>query len=203
MTKKQSKKDDKEIVVIEQEISPIVKKAEAMKVVDAKTMGQASLMLSELNVQKDRITEEKEKVTKPLMEALGAERKRWKPIENNLDEAIGYLRGSIGSYQTEEIKRVREEENKIASRVGEGKGKLKVETAVAKMEDVDRPEDKVVTDAGMVKFREDKVLKITNALDIPRKFLVINERALLDALKAGEVVSGAELDIKLVPVNYR
>lgn len=203
MAKTKSKKSDKEVAVIEQEISPIVKKAEALKVKDAKSMEQASLMLSELNVQKDRITEEKEKVTKPLMEALNAERKRWKPIENILDTAIGFLRGSIGDFQTAEMKRVREEEAGVAKRVGEGKGKLKVETAVAKIENIKKPEDKVVTEAGMVKFRKDQILKITNTLAIPKKFWIIDEVAVLNALKSGEEVPGAELDIKMVPVNYR
>lgn len=198
-----TKKEDKEVAVIEKEVSPIIAKAEELKVTDQKSMESATKMLSELNKQKDRITEEKEKVTKPLNEALRAERNRWKPIETVLETAIGFLRNSISNWQTAEIKRAREEEAKIAARTGEGKGKIKVETAVAKINEIERPNEKVVSDSGMVKFREDKVLKIWDETMIPREYLLINEAKILADLKAGKNVPGCELDIKLTPINYR
>lgn len=198
-----TKKEDKEIAIIEKEVSPIVQKAEDLKVKDSKSMEQATKMLSELNQQKDRITAEKEKITKPLNEALSAERKRWKPIENVLETAIGFLRNSISDYQTAETKRAREEEAKIAARTGEGKGKIKVETAVAKIGQIEKPKDKVVSEAGMVNFREDKILKIMDETMIPREYLIPDEKKILADLKAGKKVKGCELDIKLVPINYR
>lgn len=200
---KKTTTEDKQIAVIQTEISPIVAKAKAIEVKDPKSMEVASKMLSELNVQLDRITEEKEKVTKPLNEALKAERGRWKPIETILETSIDHLRGSISEYQTAEVKRVREEEARIANRVGEGKGKLKVETAVAKIEAIDTPESKVITAAGMVSFREDKVLVIQDESKIPDEYWVIDEKKLLDALKGGASVPGAELDIKMIPLNRR
>lgn len=198
-----TKKEDKEIAVIEKEVSPIISRAEELKVKDQKSMESATKMLSELNKQKDRITAEKEKVTKPLNEALRAERNRWKPIETTLETAIGFLRDSISEWQTAETKRAREEEAKIAARTGEGKGKIKVETAVAKINEIERPNEKVVSDSGMVKFREDKVLKIWDETMIPREYLIVNEAKILADLKAGKKVQGCELDIKLTPINYR
>ena len=198
-----TKNEDKEIAVIEKQVSPIVARAEELKVKDQKSMEQATKMLSELNIQKDKITAEKEKVTKPLNEALKAERARWKPIETILDTAIGFLRNSISDWQTAETKRVREEEAKIAARTGEGKGKIKVETAVAKINEIERPNEKVVSDAGMVQFREDKILKIMDETMIPREYLIPDEAKILADLKAGKKVKGCELDIKMTPINYR
>lgn len=204
MAKEKSKKsEDKEIAIIEKQVSPIVQKAESLKVKDEKTKKAASLMLSELNVQRDRVIAEKERITKPLNEALKVERNRWRPIENILDTAISSLRNSLSDYQTEEVKRARAEEAKIAARAGEGKGKLKVETAVAKIEEIERPDEKVVTDAGMVRFREDQILKIVDEKAIPREYLVPNEALILNDLKAGKSVKGCEIDIKLVPINHR
>lgn len=203
MAKEKIKKEDKEIAVIEKEVSPIVKKAEALKVKDQKSMEAASLMLSELNQKKDRIVAEKERITKPLNEALKVERNRWRPIETILDTAINSLRSSIGDYQTAETKRADAEAAKIAARTGEGKGKLKVETAVAKMDEIDRPAAKVATEAGMVRFRKDQVLKIWDETMIPREYLVPNEALILADLKAGKKVEGCELDIKMVPINNR
>lgn len=200
---KKTNLEDKRIAVIQTEISPVVTKAKAIVVKDEKSMQAASLMLSELNKKADMIEEEKQKVLKPLNEARTAEINRWKPVLSTLDAATTYLRSTIGAFQTAEVKRVRAEELKIANRVGEGKGKLKVETAVKQIENIEVPEDRVSTDAGLVKFREDKIVKITNPDLIPRRFLVVDEKAILEALKAGLVVPGCELDIKMTPVNFR
>jgi hypothetical protein len=200
---KKTKIEDKQIAVIQTELSPIVTKARSIVVTNQKTMEQASLMLSELNKKADMIDEEKQKVLAPLNTARTAEINRWKPVLSTLETATEYLRSTISSYQTAEVKRVREEEIAIANRVGEGKGKLKVETAVKQIENIDTPDHQVATEAGLVKFREDKVLKITDETKIPREYLVINEKKLLEALKGGVTVAGAELDIKMVPVNFR
>lgn len=194
---------DKEVALIQTEVSPIVTKAKAIVVKDSKTMEQASQMLSELNKHADRVEEEKQKVLKPLNAARTAEINRWKPVLTILDTATDYLRGTISAYQTAEVKRVREEEAKIAGRVGEGSGKLKVETAVRKIEEIETPEERVSTEAGTVQFREDKVVKITDETKIPREYLVVNEKKLLETLKAGVAVPGAELDIRMTPVNFR
>lgn len=200
---KKTTTNDKEVAVIQQELSPVVVKAKAIVVKDQKTMESASLMLSELNKFADRIDEEKQKVLKPLNTARTAEINRWKPVLGPIEEATDYLRKTISMFQTAETKRAREEEARIAERVGDGKGKLKVETAVRKIENIDRPEEQVATEAGLVKFREDKVLKITDETKIPREYLVVDEKKLLEALKGGVTVPGAELDIKMVPVNFR
>jgi len=200
---KKTKLEDKQIAVIQTELSPIVTKARSIVVKDEKTMQSASLMLSELNKKADMIDEEKQKVLAPLNLARTAEINRWKPVLSTLETATDYLRSTISSYQTAEVKRVREEEIAIANRVGEGKGKLKVETAVRQIENINTPDHQVATEAGLVKFREDKVLKITDETKIPREYLAINEKKLLEALKGGVTVPGAELDIKMVPVNFR
>lgn len=202
-TIKKTKLEDKQIAVIQTELSPIVTKARSIVVKDEKTMQSASLMLSELNKKADMIDEEKQKVLAPLNLARTAEINRWKPVLSTLETATDYLRSTISSYQTAEVKRVREEEIAIANRVGEGKGKLKVETAVRQIENIEEPEKQVATEAGLVKFREDKVLKITDETKVPREYLMINEKKLLEALKGGVTVPGAELDIKMVPVNFR
>jgi len=200
---KKTNMEDKQIALIQTELSPIVTKAKAIVVKDQKTMEVASQMLSELNKKADMIEEEKQKVLKPLNQARTAELNRWKPVLGILDTATDYLRGTISSWQTAEVKRVREEEQAIANRVGEGKGKLKVETAVKKIEEIDTPDHQVSTEAGLVKFREDKVLKITDEKKIPREYLMIDEKKLLEALKGGVIVAGAELDIRMTPVNFR
>lgn len=194
---------EKEIIKIENEVSPIIDQAKTIKVVNGKSMTEAVIMLSNLNKQNDRITNEKEKVTKPLNEALKAERARWKPIETILTSAIEALRASITAYQTEETKRVRAEEAKIASRIKEGKGNLSFETGIKKIDAIEKPQESVETEAGKIKFREDKVLKITDRKLIPDRYLVVDEKLLLADLKAGKTIKGAELEVVMIPLNYR
>jgi len=204
MNKKLSpKKEDKQVAVIEKEMAPIVKQAISMKIANPNDMTEATEVLSKLNIFSDRMQEEKERITKPANEILKAERSRWKPLETMYDNATTHLRSLISAYQTEQVRKQREEEAKIAARVGEGKGKLKIETAVRKMGEVDAPLEKVSTESGMLKFREDKKLKITDAAKIPREYLVVDEKKVLEALKAGIEVKGAEIELIQVPINFR
>jgi len=204
MNKKLSpKKEDKQVAVIEKEMAPIVKQAISMKIANPNDMTEATEVLSKLNIFSDRMQEEKERITKPANEILKAERSRWKPLETMYDNATTHLRSLISAYQTEQVRKQREEEAKIAARVGDGKGKLKIETAVKKIEELDAPIEKVSTESGMLKFREDKKLKITDASVIPRMYLVVDEKKVLEALKAGIEVKGAEIELIQVPINFR
>lgn len=200
-------KQETELVILEAQISPIVKKAQAIVVKDETSMKVAVAMLSELNSRNDQITEEKEKVTKPLNEALKAERGRWKPIETNLEMAIGALRKTIGAYQTAETARVKEEQSKIALRVGEGKGKIKIETAVARIEDIEQPEAKIVTESGIVKFRTDKKFEIMDVVLLSEveggKYVLPNEVLIRSAMKAGIEVAGVRYYEEQTVINSR
>lgn len=173
------------------------------EIVDAGTMKNATELLSTLNQRLDAITEEKEKVTKPLNAALTAERGRWKPFESKLEEAIKSIRAAMTTYQTAEKRKAEAEAAKIAARIGEGKGHLKLETAAKKMEEIEKPDEQISTDAGIVKFRTDKKLKITDYAKIPRKYLVEDEKLIMIDLKAGIVVPGCEIEEIQTPINFR
>lgn len=194
---------DKQVIVYQKESLGLVNAAHDIVIENGDHMKGATELLSRLNKFLDKITEEKERVTKPLNEALKAERSRWKPVETNYDEAIEILRKKMSDYQTAKVREEREEKEKIAARVGEGKGKLKVETAVRKMDEVEVAPSVVSSDEGIVKFRTDRKLKITDESVIPREYLVVNEKKLLDALKQGVVVPGAEIEEVQTPINFR
>lgn len=193
----------KDITVFEKEIDPIASEAEVLTIVTQEDMAGAVTLLSNLNRSLDKITEEKEKVTKPLNEALKAERGRWKPFETKLESAISTIRSKMSSYQTESARLAKIEEEKIAARIAPGKGNLSMETATKKIDEIERADKSVATDAGLVKFRTDKKLKITDALIIPREYLVVDEKAVFEALKKGTTIPGAEIEEVQTPVNIR
>jgi len=190
-------------VVIEKEVSPIVRQAQELKIGNVKDMEKATETLSKLNLYNDRITEEKEKITIPAQAVLTAERARWSPIEKPIKLAIDLIRGKMSEYQTMLMKMAKEEEDRIASRIGAGKGKLSVETAVRKMSEVEKPQEKTITDSGSIKFRETQIVKIVDKSKIPLDYLIVDESAILKALKEGKKVTGCVLDIKMTPINNR
>lgn len=196
-------KNDDKLAVIEKEISPIVAKAQALTIKDEKSMTGGAELLSTLNLRLDKIVEEKEKITKPLNEALKVERARWKPFETVLDEAISLIRKKMGTYHTEQTRLANEEEARIVARVGEGKGHLKAETAVRQMEDIDRPAGAVAAASGMVKFKTVKVFEVMDLTMLPIEYHLANEVAIRKAMNAGIELAGVKYSTEQRPDNYR
>lgn len=192
----------KEIQVLEKKAIPLAEQAESFVITNKDDMTGATVLLSKLNKYHDSVVEKREEVTKPLNLALKNARAMFDPIEKPLVQAIKTLRVTISIYQTNELRKAQEEEEKIAARIGEGKGKLKIETAMAKIDDVKKPDRKIATDSGMIKFRTDKKLKVIDALLIPREYLVVDEKAVLDALKKGKTIPGAQIEEVQTPINF-
>lgn len=190
-------------LIIQKELSPLAIKAKELEIHDHSDMTYAVELLSTLNKYIDSIEAKKNKVLKPLLEATKQERNRWKPVEKMHEEAILSVRGKMIHYQTEQVRLRRESEDAIVHRIGEGKGKIKIDTAVKKIESLTTPEKEVATDVGLVQFREKKQLKITDISLIPRTFLIPDYQLLLLKLKEGENIPGCEIKTIQVPVNYR
>ena len=188
---------------LEKQISPIVTEAQSLSIITQEDMQNATPLLSNLNKHLDLITKEKERVTKPLNEALKAERSRWKPLESSLEEAITLIRNKMSSFQTEALKAQKQAEDKIATRVE--KGTLKIETAMDKLANLslNTPSKKIETNEGSIRFRTDRILKITHPDKIPRKFLIPDEKAILTALKANLPVEGCTLEEVQTVINSR
>lgn len=194
---------DKEVKVLEKEITPFVKKAEGLVISDAKGMKSATEILSQMNKYADQVKEKKESVTKPLNAALKAARALFAPLEDKLESGISEIRSAMSSYQTEQKRIAKEEEDKIAARVGEGKGKLKVETAVKKMSEIDKPEDSVSSDSGMVKFKTVKKFKVMDVTILPHEYILADEVKIRKAMLAGIELPGVEYFTEEVPSNFR
>lgn len=192
-----------DLIQIEHEVSPVVLEAQAIVVVDEEGKKMASEVLSKLNRYNDAVVEDREKITKPINEALKEVRAKYKPLERQLEEAIDVVRGKIGGYQTMMVQKQKKEEVSIASRIGEGKGKLKLDTAVRKMDEIEKPLQSVVTVSGGVKFRTDKILKVVDASLIPLGYYDLNESRVTKDLKAGVLVVGCELEEVQTVINNR
>lgn len=189
--------------IIVKDISPVVLKAKGLSIKDEKDMTEAVELLSVLNKGLDRVVLEKEKVTKPLNEALKQERARWKPFETMCEEAIEIVRKKMTVYQTEKTRLVQEEEAKLAARVGEGKGKLKMETASRMIDEIDAPEKSVAAESGSVRFEKVKMFRIVDLSLLPTEYILPNEVKIRAAMKKGEEIPGVEYYTEERPKNFR
>lgn len=176
----------------------------SLSIESAEDMGTATLILTEANRLLDAVTKEKERVTKPLNEALRNERSRWKPIEETLSGAVASLRSKMSAYQTAERARVRSEEERIAARVGEGRGKIRVETAVRKIGEVAVPEPKVeASNGGSVKFRTVRKFEVIDVSLLPKECMLANETQIRKLMAAGIEVPGVRYYEEESVINSR
>jgi hypothetical protein len=191
------------VVEIEKTVSPIIEKAEWLTIDSEHTMEIGAELLSTLNIQLDKITAERERVTKPLNEALKAERSRWKPIETILDEAVAIIRKKMTVYQTAQKAEADAEEARIAARVKPGTGNLSVATATLKMEEIERPAANVTAQSGAIKFVSVRVFEVMDLSLVPLDYHLANEVAIRKAMIAGIELPGVKYETIQRPSNYR
>ncbi len=200
------------VTVVAKQSHPIVEKAQSLIITDEKSLTEATELLSRANKILDQIEEEREKVTVPLNAALKAENGRWKPMKDLLGGVVKNLREKASDYQTRMVRQAEEEANKIADRVGPGKGKISVETAAKQIAEIEKPAEKVTgAISGSLAFRPKDTLKITDMTNFLHfvanagkfHYVEVSETEVLNELKAGVKIVGAEIEVIQVPVNSR
>lgn len=196
-------KPEESIKILEKESSPVIAKSKKIEIANAQDMEKAAEILSNLNRYADQVKKEKDAIVKPINEGLKRIRQLFAPLEERLEDSINMIRVEMSQYQTLQKRNAEEEAAKIAARIGEGKGKLSVETAVNKIEEIETPADRVSTDSGMVKFKTVKKFQVTDVSLIPKEFILPNEVEIRKAMIAGIEIAGVRYFEEEVPVNFR
>lgn len=160
------------------------------KIITKDDLEQASALRSKLKSELTKITTEKDKVARPLLDAIAAERARFAPFIKKYEGAIDTISKMMTVYQTEQMKL----QEKVTAKVESGY--IKPETAIKKLADIEVGER-----VGDTSFRKNRVLKIVDEKLIPRGYLMIDEKKLLDDLKSGIEVPGAVIEVELIPVG--
>ena len=190
-----------QIELIKKEIPQMVLVAQAVEIVDTETLTSATVMLSTLNKHNDAITTEKEKITRPLLDALAVERGRWKPVENQLGAAIEIIRGKMIVYQTNAIKKQNEERIKIADKLESGS--IKTDTALSKLSNMETIDTRIKTDTGSISFSSVKCFEIVDFAKLPDEYKIANEKAIRETLKTKIQIEGIRYFNQNRPVNRR
>lgn len=188
----------KELTIINKEVSPIIQKAQSLVIKDTESMEQASDFRSKLKAEEKRLETDRLALTKPINDSLKAIRAKYAPAENIIATALEYLNKGLSDYQMSQMKALREAEERIANRIGEGSGHLTIETASRKIGEL-----APIIAPTSTKFRMDLVLEIVDKALIPIEYMEVKEGTVTRDLKAGKVVPGARLVEKLTPINVK
>lgn len=182
----------KDVNTLYKSVSVITNQALSLTIKGAGDMTQASAMRESLKKKLKEITAKKDEVLQPLLEATKAERSRWKPAEDKINQAIEQIDGAMSKYQTAQRKIELAKEEAIANRIGEGKGKLSAEKAVAKLDDMKRVDNKVSSDAGATAFVTVPKFKLVDLSKVPVQYHLLDEVAIRKLMIAGVKVEGIE-----------
>lgn len=145
---------------------------------------QATVLLSDLNRKLDAITTEKEKVTKPLNEALKAERARFKPYEEQLSLAIQSIKDAMRYFLQVQ------EDTKTKALLALQQGEATALDTVAIIADNNAQGAK--TEQGAVSFINVKAWKITDITKVPYEYLLTNDVKIREAMKQAQPIAGIE-----------
>jgi len=130
----------KDITIIDKQVTPIVAQATALAITDSESLNEASTLRATIKDAIDHVKADKDTIYRPIKDALDEVNARYKPYEKALDTALKSINDKMTEYQTAIFKAQKEEEAKIAARIGEGKGKLKIETAINKIANIEKVE---------------------------------------------------------------
>lgn len=188
-------------IILKKELQPIANEALQLKVKSHGDLLVATDLLSRLNQFNDRIVEERERITKPLNEALKVERSRWKPLEGFCLDGIEHIRSEMSSYQTKIVAEQKKKEQAIADKLSAGT--IDLDKAVKAIEKIKTPEKNIVGKDGDVQFRETKKFEVMDVTMLPVDYLLPNEELIRKALKEGVELPGVRYYTEMVPINYR
>jgi hypothetical protein len=157
------------VKVVEDKVKNAIAES-SMAVRSDEDMSKAATFLTNIKKLSKWIKQEKEKITKPLNEALKVERNRWAPFESEIEVAEDRLKKTISAYQNKKDAEIAKQQESIARRAEAGQ--LKPETAVAKMEQLCEQGAAVKTGEGTVAFSKVRKVRIVDESKIPRAYLV-------------------------------
>jgi hypothetical protein len=183
--------ETKEVSVVKQQATKALSAANEIVIKSQEDMVKATDVLSKIKSVGKLVKERKELITRPLMESLNSVRDLFKPIEQTHADAERIIKGKMLDWQNAEEARQEKERLAIANRVE--KGTMKPETAVAKMEKIAPVQTSAQGKVGTVTTRIVKKYRVTDESKLPREFLVPDMGKISEALKAGQVVPGAEI----------
>lgn len=121
----------------------------------------------------------------------------FKPKLSALLAAETAIKGKLAAYQQQMADAADAARKKVLEKVNAGK--MKVETAVKKIENVPEAQKTVRTEAATVSYREVRKVVITDPMKLPREYLIPDEVKIRKVVLAGVEVPGTKIVVEKVP----
>ena len=158
------------------EIGIFEKSANSLEIKSAADMEQATELLGGIKKMQKHLKAQETDAKKPYQTLVKNIIDAFRPVNHQLNAAEDTIKDKVIKFRRAEAIKAEEQKAKIEARVGEGKGKLKVQTAINKISDVDQNKSAAHTNTGTssMTVRMVKKLNITDESLIPREFLVVD-----------------------------
>jgi len=180
----------KELAPIEANISKAELAATALVIKTDEDNTKASEMLLKIRSVGKQIKEAKEKITKPLNEALRNARNFFAPLEDKYIRAEQIVNAKLVEYKMAQDLKALKETAKIEAKVEAGK--MNFEKAAEKIEAV-TPKKTVETKTGQVQYRTIKEVILEDESKLPREYLVPDMVKIRKVALAGVEIAGVKV----------
>lgn len=184
---------ESEVKEIQSQTDKIVAAAQALAVVDDVGMREATDLLGWIARAKKQVEEKRKFFVDPLNKQVKAINAMFKKYSKPLESADTLLRGKVLSYRREQDRIRREEEERL--RKLQEREQKRLEKQAAKKDlpppppmptpQVQEQAKTVHSDFGSVSAKKVWDFKIIDPAQIPAEFMMVNEKAIRAAVKAG------------------
>jgi len=157
-----------DLTPIKRRVSAVVKGAETLAIETKENLITATDILGKIKLIGKEIKENKERVTKPLNEALRNTRELFRPIEDEWIEAERIVKGKMIDFNEIELEKARKKEEEIIKKAEAGK--IDAKEATEKIEAI-VPQKEIKAKKSSIQFRTIKEVIIEDASKLPRKYL--------------------------------
>jgi len=171
----------KQLTIIKSKTTRVLNRANELSVTNQQEFDEAANVLSDMKAVAKLVKADKEKLTKPLNEALKEARGRYKPLEDELKAADRIIKDKLADYQSEVQAELDAKEAELREKMA--KGEVTPEEAVGEMENQESIGTSVDTKRGSVQFKTVRKVRVTDVTKIPANYLN-DERVLAAVLTA-------------------
>ena len=182
---------EKELKEYKSQVLFVQKAANALVITSNEDMTKGSDILNSVKQIKKSITERKELITRPLMDALASARDLFKPLETGYAEAEKTIKAKMLDFSIAEEERITKEKARVEARVE--KGTMRTDTAIEKMEQIGDSKNSFAGESSKVSIRRMVKVRIVDESLIPREYLVPDMTRITEAvIRQGQIVPGVE-----------
>lgn len=183
--------ENTDLEVPKAELNTIIATANLLVIENATDMEYATDLRHSVKEIKKKLTDRKEEMTRPLMQALASTRDLFRPLETLYSEAEKTINGKMLEFQDAEAERIKAQ--KVEAVKSLESGEITPETAIEKMAEAGTVPTSVEGKRGKITTRVVPKVRVIDESLIPREYLVPDLVKIAEAiLQKGLEVPGAE-----------